>query len=905
MVPVLLRWLDTPFLPLIFNLLLIVVYPSTFISGSHLLAVVRKTWPMRKFYLIYLLNCLVLIASGMFSAAQCPAGSTTATVNWENLDYLTRTGTYTTFVTPAMMANQRFAIGKNGFNFNLPTAITAVGENLTNTAEAGSFGDGADVEFSGNGLITITFDTVVYNLRFSLYDIDASQSVRISAFDDAAVPVALNINMNVITAGIVTVTGSGTTIPTATTTTTAAANTETRGTLNITIPGNSPATARGVKRLTINLGFGGGIAGNFWLSDLSACVFANFPLNYYASQEPFIGQPSYYLVTPDNNSVYMINPVTGRCTWIFSETTSPWINSLAYDPINRIIYYVMDNPTPLSTNRSLKKYDMNTETISTVIADVSSIGIPLYDIRVESAGAAFYDGSLYFGVEGTNGAKNSNRESVIWKIDFDATLTPVLATQVFARMSDNGSGTLTHDWGDFIIKDGQLFNFNTGNQTTTAQFYHYNMQTGGNVVYNTNGAPAPIQAGQTWDGKLYWTGGQGSESGRVAPYNENGTIGTKVNVSVTACSPAWAGRAGDASDPFRPKSDFGDSPDSYDPVARDKATHEYDCNLRLGATFDREWEKPLGGTSIEDGADEDGIGTVTVLTPGVINYVQEIQVYNNTGAPATLAGWLDYDGDGIFEATEGKVISVPTNAAVQTISLAWLGIPVGLEPGSATYLRIRVTSSANGMTTGTPNKWFANGEVEDYRVPVDVILPVKMLAFSVTAEGNSKVQLNWTSTQEVNFRGYEVERSADGRSWKTIGFVSSKFISDLNNQYHYTDIDPLSGKSYYRLKLVSMDNSIDYSVTRSVEMVARNSWMTIKPNPVQGFAMLEYRLSNAEKVTISVLDVNGRTVLTRTAAAMQGLNQVNMNEWSRFQPGIYVVRIVSTSETLSTRVVVQ
>ena len=411
---------------------------------------------MKKLYLIKVLFFpIVFIITSYFSMAQCPASYAAATTNWDHLDYLTRNGTYSTFVTNAMMQIQNFTLGTNRFSINFPVAsMTTNGENATNTAEGGSFGTGEDVEYNGNGIITITFNAVVYNLTFSLYDIDNFQSVQISALDAASVP--LNISMSPTAAGIVTVAGSGGISPIATAINSATLNSDNRGTVNISIAGNSPGIANGVKTITINMGSGGGAAGNFWLSDLNACVNGAFPLNYFISQQPFVGQPAYYMVTPDNNSVYLFNPLTGKADWLFSEPGSPWINSMAYDHVNKILYYVMDNPSPLSTNRSLKRYNFNTESISTVVADVSSLGIPLYDIVVESAGAAFYNGSLFLGIEGTNSAKNSSRESIIWRIDFDASQNPIRSSQAFARPADNGSGTLTHDWGDFTIKDGTL-----------------------------------------------------------------------------------------------------------------------------------------------------------------------------------------------------------------------------------------------------------------------------------------------------------------------------------------------------------------------------------------------------------------------------------------------------------------
>ena len=846
---------------------------------------------------------ILLLIGSLLLKAQCPAGATTATMNWDNLDYLTRNGTYTSFVTNAMRDTQYFTLGVNRAKIQL-NAISTNGENTLNIAEIGAFGTGADVEYSNNGIITITFDTVVYNFRFSIFDIDLSQSVRVTATDGSAIPIPLNVTMASLAAGVHTIVGSGTPTPTATASNTAVGNNDTRGTLNISVAGTEPGSI-GIKTVVINIGFGGGVAGDFWMSDLSACVFGSFPLNYYMPQQPWIGQPAYYLVTPDNNSVYLFNPLTGKADWLFSEPSSPWVNSMAYDYKNRVLYYVMDHPTVLSTNRSLKKYDFNTESISTVVADLSTIGIPLYDIRVESAGAAFYNNSLFLGIEGTNSAKNSARESLIWRIDFNAALQPIKVAQVFGRPADNGTGTLTHDWGDFTIKDGTLYDFNTGNVGSTSQFIHFNMQTGAQLIYNTNGSPAPIQAGQTYDGKIYWTGGQSPETGRVALYNENGTIGAKIVATVTPCSPPWVGRAGDASDPFRPKSDFGDAPASYDPIANDKATHEYDCNLRLGAIFDREWDKTPSANATADGTDEDGILTLTVLTPGTINYVQNVSVYNNTGAPATLIGWLDYNGNGVYDASEGRSVTVPTSAAQQTITLSWMAITVGIVAGQNTFLRLRLTSQANGMTVSNPTRWYSNGEVEDYMVFVNVLLPVDILSFTAQAQQNQRVVLDWTSSKEINFLGFDIERSKDGLSWQKIGFVAAESNGGETNDYSYTDNDPLTGVSYYRLRLVDIDGNSKYSTVRSVEIKGMNHGIRVVPNPVVNFAVLKFSAEKNENAQIFIINAEGKRMRSKMITIKAGQNEINLDQWSSITPGVYVVQVVTSEKTMNVRVVVQ
>jgi hypothetical protein len=102
------------------------------------------------------------------SRSQCIAGSNTANLNWDNLDYLITTGNYSGYVTTAMSRTQAFAIGVNRVQIVYPASITTSGENSIHLGEGGSLGAGADVQYAGNGNITFTFDNEVNNLQFSL-----------------------------------------------------------------------------------------------------------------------------------------------------------------------------------------------------------------------------------------------------------------------------------------------------------------------------------------------------------------------------------------------------------------------------------------------------------------------------------------------------------------------------------------------------------------------------------------------------------------------------------------------------------------------------------------------------------------------------------------------------------------
>ncbi len=826
---------------------------------------------------------LFLLAVNTSAYSQCIAGSNTANLNWDNLDYLVTTGNYAGYVTAAMSQSQGFAIGINRVVIVYPAAITTSGENTAHTGEASSFGTGADVQYGGNGNITFTFDSEVNNFQFSLYDLDNSQRVNVTAVNTALVP--LNITMTKPVGGTVTITGNGTTNAQGQAAGGAVVNTSNLGTVNITVTGP-------VKTVSVSLS---GTAGDFWLSDLTACVVGTFPNNYFIASQPFTGQPTYVIGTSDTNTVSLINTSNGQAKMIFQDATSPrYINGISYDHLQHDLYYVIDFTATPATNKTIKRYNFDTETMSVLVPNVNTLGIPTFNRGVESAGCAFYDNDLYFGVEGNLTPSNTGgRETIIWRIEFDVPGgNAIKSCQVYATPSDNGSGTSLHDWNDFTIADGLLVDFAGSPNAAARRFTHYDLQTQ-NIVQNYfTGGLTPRQAGITWNNTRYWVYDQ------IAVYNMNGTIGPLTTIS-GATVLDWTGFCGDATG-FRPKSDFGDAPASYDPVALSPALHEKDTALRLGPTWDQEFNKTSSVLADADGSDEDAIATVNVLDTATTNYIAGVTIYNNTGGNVTLVGWLDINGNGVFEASEGRSLVVPFGGPVlQVRTLSWLGINTPLVAGQNTYLRIRVARS--GLTTNNATGYYNNGEVEDYPVYVFGILPVDLVSFDAKAVSNNSVKIDWTAENENNLDRYEIQRSTDAVNWSTINAVPARNQPGLQS-YTNWDNAPVKGNSYYRLKIVGNPGSGEkLSAVRNVFISPDKISFQVMPNPARDQVQLLVQSERPEQIMVQFYDFSGRVIHTAKQNLVTGNNSITFTEVAGWPAGMYMVAVFTGNERVLTQ----
>lgn len=85
-------------------------------------------------------------------------------------------------------------------------------------------------------------------------------------------------------------------------------------------------------------------------------------------------------------------------------------------------------------------------------------------------------------------------------------------------------------------------------------------------------------------------------------------------------------------------------------------------------------------------------------------------------------------------------------------------------------------------------------------------LPVTLTAFTASREG-AITCLRWTTTSEIDSDHFEIERSANAKTWLKIGDVDCKKAKEVITHYSFNDSVTLPGIAYYRLKMVDDDGT--------------------------------------------------------------------------------------------------
>lgn len=110
-------------------------------------------------------------------------------------------------------------------------------------------------------------------------------------------------------------------------------------------------------------------------------------------------------------------------------------------------------------------------------------------------------------------------------------------------------------------------------------------------------------------------------------------------------------------------------------------------------------------------------------------------------------------------------------------------------------------------------------------------LPVTLVDFS-GQQKDGKIELQWKTNDEKNMNSYEVQRSADGTHFDMIGLVFAWDNNSTSNKYLFPDKNPLTGKSYYRLKMVDRDGKHTFShIIRFNTEETAAAKILVTPNP--------------------------------------------------------------------------
>jgi hypothetical protein len=266
-------------------------------------------------------------------------------------------------------------------------------------------------------------------------------------------------------------------------------------------------------------------------------------------------------------------------------------------------------------------------------------------------------------------------------------------------------------------------------------------------------------------------------------------------------------------------------------------------------------------------------------------------------------------------------------AMTVTFSAAVVGIHPRLDNllnsgayGGSHIFYVEINGNQRSDTEGVPF-YTSNGTLGTYPLGDQWVqpllpLPVKLLSFSAQKSGEKSAMLNWSTASESNSSYFAIERSKDQVNWTTLGQVQAAGNSQIVKNYQYLDNNVYNGVSskltvYYRLKMVDMDGSFEYSPIESVifgnnvrDVVDNADNFFVYPNPASEGIHVEWDADQVKQPTsLEFYDLAGKLVYTEKVEDQTDQKYVDFTK-TNIQSGLVMMRVLSGDETINYKQIV-
>lgn len=185
-------------------------------------------------------------------------------------------------------------------------------------------------------------------------------------------------------------------------------------------------------------------------------------------------------------------------------------------------------------------------------------------------------------------------------------------------------------------------------------------------------------------------------------------------------------------------------------------------------------------------------------------------------------------------------------------------------------------------------------------------LPVDLLSFTSKCSGKENI-LEWVTASEYNSDYFLLERSKDGGVFSSIATVKAAGNSSTNKYYVFTDIDPIQGKSYYRLSQIDFDGTKETFASIAVSCREENDFsLDVNGNPVtDGTINLSVSAADGSTILLVLTDVLGREIYSKAIVTTSGNFLIVVNPEQKLAQGMYNITASSKDEYISRKIIVR
>lgn len=153
--------------------------------------------------------------------------------------------------------------------------------------------------------------------------------------------------------------------------------------------------------------------------------------------------------------------------------------------------------------------------------------------------------------------------------------------------------------------------------------------------------------------------------------------------------------------------------------------------------------------------------------------------------------------------------------------------------------------------------------------------------------------LNFSVSANENVQFYTIERSLDGKTFKSIKVLNSNDKYGLANYLIDDNVSLVEGEVlYYRIKLTRSDGSIRYSTVLQLNRPLENTnSFLITPNPVTSKMQLKINAEKNQLAVVKIFNALGSLMESRRVSLVPGSNILDFEGFEKWSSGIYPIQV--------------
>ncbi len=183
-------------------------------------------------------------------------------------------------------------------------------------------------------------------------------------------------------------------------------------------------------------------------------------------------------------------------------------------------------------------------------------------------------------------------------------------------------------------------------------------------------------------------------------------------------------------------------------------------------------------------------------------------------------------------------------------------------------------------------------------------LSLELLNFEAVKAGN-KVEVFWSIKSESSNKRFTLERSKNGIDFDAVIVIDAANTATDVIQYVETDFQPLSGISYYRLKLTSLTNENSYSHVVMVNNLISKSSVSVFPNPSNGNFKLSLKGLENKEILVVLRDLSGREYYSKVVVTLENSDIIGIDTENKLSSGTYIVTATSNDLLYSQKLIIR